>query len=107
MNKLFGIIVLIIMFLIIVHYIKFTEYKNNYGSIQIDKPLSDYSKYISENYPIVFLNMDLDKLKQQSLNYLFKKIILAKNKYYFHKNNVALLKSQKDCEVTLYFLNIK
>ena len=58
------IIITIIFFLFIIHFLKYKKKKNSIDIIQIDHIIKDYKNYIDENYPIILTNHDSNLIEK-------------------------------------------
>ena len=58
------IIITAIIFLFIIHFLKYKKKKNSIDIIQIDHIIKDYKDYIDENYPIILTNHDSKSIEK-------------------------------------------
>lgn len=58
------VIIIFIVFLFVIHYLKYIKKKKTIDIIQINHKVLDYKDYIDENYPIILTNHDSKLLEK-------------------------------------------
>lgn len=96
-------LVILVLLFIIFHLISFVKTKKDYEILQINNPITNYSEYIKEKYPIVLKNHNnVDNMLSPIT--IFKKElknIKIDNNYAYHNKDMLFIFSNKDLKINI------